>query len=52
MIYRISRITLVCQDLNKTARFLQYILSAKEIYSSEAKTFSIAKEKFFTVNAS
>lgn len=43
----ISHITFIVKDLEKTAHFFTQIFDAKEVYSSENKTFSIAKEKFF-----
>lgn len=45
----ISHITFICKDLNKTSAFLKQVFNAKEIYSSDDKLFSIAKEKFFEI---
>jgi fosfomycin resistance protein FosX len=45
----VSHITLVCRDLKKSARLFAEIFGAVEVYSSEEKTFSIAKEKFFLI---
>jgi len=45
----ISHITFVCKNLEKTSHFLKELFDAKEIYSSNDKTFSISKEKFFMV---
>lgn len=45
----LSHITLVVQDLERTARLLADVLDAKEVYSSGDNTFSIAREKFFLV---
>lgn len=45
----VSHITLVVQDLERTARLLADVLDAKEVYSSGDNTFSIAREKFFLV---
>lgn len=45
----ISHITLVVQDLERSARLLSDVLDAQEVYSSGDRTFSIAKEKFFLI---
>lgn len=45
----ISHITLVVQDLERTAQLLSFVLDAEEVYSSGDDTFSIAKEKFFLI---
>src|SRR5579863_8532054 len=45
----LSHITLICRNLEKTTHMLQEIFSAKEIYSSGEKTFSLSKEKFFNI---
>lgn len=45
----LSHITLICQNLEKTANMLQQLFDAKEVYSSGNKTFSLSKEKFFTI---
>lgn len=45
----ISHITLICRDLDKTTRFLKQLLGAQEVYASGDKTFSLSKEKFFTI---
>ena len=50
MIYGISHITFIVKDLWKATKFFKEIFEAKEIYSSEDKTFSISKEKFFLIN--
>ena len=50
MIYGISHITFIVKDLGKATKFFKEIFEAKEIYSSEDKTFSISKEKFFLIN--
>lgn len=50
MIYGISHITFIVKDLGKATRFFKEIFEAKEIYSSEDKTFSISKEKLFLIN--
>ena len=43
----ISHITLIVQDLDRTADLFVSILGAKEVYSSEEQNFSLSKEKFF-----
>ena len=50
MIYGISHITFIVKDLGKATKFFKEIFEAKEIYSSEDKTFSISKEKLFLIN--
>lgn len=50
MILSLSHITLVVRDINKTKFFLEKVFDAKEIYSSEEKTFSLYKEKYFLIN--
>lgn len=50
MIYGISHITFIVKDLGKATKFFKETFEAKEIYSSEDKTFSISKEKFFLIN--
>ena len=43
----ISHITLIVQDLDRTADLFVSILGAKEVYSSGEQHFSLSKEKFF-----
>ncbi len=50
MIQGISHITFVVKDLNKATLFFERIFSAKEIYFSGDKQFSLSKEKFFLIN--
>jgi len=50
MIEGISHITLIVKDLEKAAIFFTQIFDAGEIYSSENRTFSISREKFFLIN--
>ncbi|NMC57482.1 MAG: FosX/FosE/FosI family fosfomycin resistance thiol transferase [Eubacteriaceae bacterium] len=50
MILSLSHITLIVRDINKTKFFLEKVFDAKEIYSSEEKTFSLYKEKYFLIN--
>lgn len=49
MIAGISHITLTVGDLEKSARFLETVLGATEIYSSGDAKFSLSREKFFTI---
>ncbi|MCD2225791.1 fosfomycin resistance hydrolase FosX [Listeria cossartiae] len=49
MVSGLSHITLIVKDLNRTTTFLQNIFNAEEIYSSDDKTFSLSKEKFFLI---
>lgn len=45
----ISHVTLIVEDLERTAVLLTSLLGAKEVYSSGEETFSLSKEKFFTL---
>ena len=49
MISGLSHITFITHDLEKMSRVLLEVLGGKEVYSSDAKQFSIAAEKFFMV---
>ena len=49
MISGLSHITLVVEDLNRSAQMLLEVFGAEEVYSSGGKTFSIASEKFFLI---
>jgi catechol 2,3-dioxygenase-like lactoylglutathione lyase family enzyme len=50
MIQGISHITFIVKDLELMTKFLTSIFDAKEVYSSSEQTFSISKEKFFSIN--
>lgn len=50
MIERLSHITLIVCDLERTSHFLKQIFEAEEVYSSGDKMFSISREKFFLIN--
>jgi fosfomycin resistance protein FosX len=50
MIYRISQITLIVKDLEKSTELMKFLFGAKEIYSSREKIHSISKEKYFLIN--
>lgn len=50
MIEVISHLTFIVKDLEKSAQVWKEVFNAKEIYSSEDKSFSIAPEKFFDVS--
>ncbi len=43
----LSHITLIVQDLQRTADFLSSVLEAKEVYSSGDRAFSLSRECFF-----
>lgn len=45
----ISHITLICKDLEKTARLFRELFEAEEVYSSDKKNFSISREKFLLI---
>lgn len=49
MVEGISHVTLVVSDLERSARILEYVLGAEEVYSSGEATHSISPEKFFRV---
>jgi catechol 2,3-dioxygenase-like lactoylglutathione lyase family enzyme len=51
MIEGISHITFIVNDLELAATFFMCIFEAEEIYSSEEKTFSLSKEKFFLIGS-
>lgn len=50
MIKGISHITLIVKDLDKASDFLRNIFSAKEVYSSGVKQFSLSSEIFFLID--
>ncbi len=50
MIQGISHITFIVKDLELMTKFLTSIFDAEEVYSSGEQTFSISKEKFFSIN--
>jgi len=45
----LSHITFVCKDLERTAKMFKGVFSAKEVYCSGDKTFSVSREKFLQV---
>ena len=49
MIQGISHITIVVEDLKKTAKLFCEGLGAREIYDSKVKSYSISREKFFII---
>ena len=46
-IQSLSHVTFVVEDIERTAMFLCEGLGAEEIYDSQAKNFTISREKFF-----
>jgi len=46
----ISHITLIVQDLERTANLFSIALGADEIYDSGKETFSLSKERFFLLS--
>ena len=46
---KISHITLICKDIEKTGKFLKEVFGAVEYYSNDQKVYSISKEKFFKI---
>ena len=49
MIKGISHITFIVKDLEKSMELFRDLFDAKEVYSSGDKTFSLSREKFFTI---
>lgn len=49
MIERISHITFIVEDLERTSKIFDYIFEGELIYSSRAKEFSLSKEKFYLI---
>lgn len=49
MIQGLSHITLIVRDPDRTARMLEFVLDAREVYSSGDETFSLAREKYFLI---
>ena len=45
----ISHITLICKDIEKSAKLFIDLFEAVEVYSSDLKNFSISKEKFLLI---
>ncbi len=51
MINGISHITLLCKNLDRSGWLFQQLFSASEVYSSQERTFSVAKEKYFLIGS-
>lgn len=49
MIESLSHVTFIVKDLDRTSELFKSIFDAQEIYSSEEKTFSLSREKFFLI---
>jgi fosfomycin resistance protein FosX len=49
MIQGISHITLIVKDIEKSSLLFQFLFDAVEVYSGDAKKFSVAREKFLTI---
>ncbi len=49
MIKGISHITFIVKDLERSMSLFRDIFQAKEVYSSGDRTFSLSREKFFTI---
>jgi catechol 2,3-dioxygenase-like lactoylglutathione lyase family enzyme len=47
----IRHIIFIVNDLEHTSTFLRSIFDAEEVYSSEDKSYSLSKEKFFLINS-
>jgi len=45
----ISHITFIVKDLEKSAKLLEKVFNAKEVYDSKSKNFSLSNEKFFKI---
>jgi fosfomycin resistance protein FosX len=46
---RISHLTFVCKNLEKSSRLFCDLFDAVEVYSSEKRNFSVAKERFLLI---
>ena len=49
MIEGLSHVTLVVRDLDAMTELLEVVLGAELVYSSGARTFSVAPERFFVI---
>lgn len=49
MIKGLSHVTFIVKDLEKSMKLFHDLFDAKEVYSSGDKTFSLSREKFFTI---
>lgn len=49
MIEALSHITLIVRDLDRTAQLLRTVFDAREVYDSQGRNFSLAREKFFLI---
>ena len=49
-VMKISHITFVCKNIEKTGIFLKQIFGAIEYYSTKESAYSLSKEKFFKIN--
>lgn len=49
MIEGLSHMTFVCRDIDRMVEILATVLGAREVYSSEERTFSVSREKFLVV---
>jgi len=49
IIFGISHITFIVEDLDKATTFFEEIFEAEEVYYSGENKFSISKEKFFLI---
>ena len=49
-VMKISHITFICKNIEKTGIFLKQIFGAIEYYSTKEDAYSLSKEKFFKIN--
>lgn len=49
MIEKVSHITFVVKDLDKTAKLFNEVLGAEQVYDSGEKTHSLYRERFFII---
>lgn len=49
MIKGLSHITFIVKDIEKTTLFLQRIFDAEIVYDSGPRTFSLSRERFFSI---
>ena len=49
MIEGLSHITFIVRDLDRMTAILEGVFDAREVYASDAKQFSLSREKFFLI---
>ncbi|MBZ9776190.1 FosX/FosE/FosI family fosfomycin resistance hydrolase [Mesorhizobium sp. CO1-1-8] len=49
MIEGLSHMTFIVRDLERTTKILEGVFDAREVYASDARQFSLSREKFFLI---